>query len=212
MKDGTRINALYFQAENPRGVIFYHHGNAENLERWGGVAEFYVEAGYDVLIYDYRGYGKSDGKRSEEQLFADAGHMYWELRKTWKPEQITFYGRSLGSGVACYLAANHEHKQIILETPFINLNDMANRYFPIMPTKYLMKYKFANNEHLQQVHTPIHIFHGTEDKIVPFESGKSLFESLNGRAYFYKIEGGRHNNLIEFPEFRDQLLKVLGKS
>ena len=202
MMDGAVINALHFKADSSKGIIFYHHGNAGNLDRWGGIAEYFIPFGYDVLIYDYRGYGKSSGLRSEKTLHQDAQHIYEELRKDWTFDQIIIYGRSLGSGLACHLAANNPAQMLILETPFYSLQSMASWRFPVLPTSLLVKYEMLNWKRLQEANLPIHIFHGTDDDIVPYWSGKKLYEAVKDKATLSTIEGAQHNNLIEFKKYR----------
>ena len=138
MDDGAIINALHLKAENPKGIIYYHHGNAGNLDRWGQIAAYFIQFQYDVLIYDYRGYGKSTGTRSEVNLHKDAEHIYKLLLKDWKEDQIILYGRSIGSGIASQLAANHSAKMLILETPFYSLKSIASYRFPFLPTSLLV--------------------------------------------------------------------------
>lgn len=209
MSDGAVINALHFKSDNRKGIIFYHHGNAGNLDRWGVIAEYFVQFGYDVLIYDYRGYGKSTGDRSEKTLHQDAQYIYDQLRKDWSDDQIIIYGRSLGSGMACHLAANNEAKMLILETPFYSLQSMASWRFPFLPTRLLVRYKMLNWKKLQEAEMPIHIFHGTDDGVVPYWSGEKLYQSVQDKASLTTIERAQHNNLIEFEEYREGTRELL---
>ncbi len=210
MEDGASINALHFKSEDPRGIIYYHHGNAGNLARWGEVAEYFVKFGYDVLIYDYRGYGKSTGKRTEATLHRDAQYLYDQLKQQWKEDEIVLYGRSMGSGMACRLAANNAPKLLILESPFYSLKSMAHHRFPFLPTRLLVNYDFLNWQHLQQADLPIHIFHGTDDAVVPLWSGQQLYEAITDRATFTEIAGGGHNDLINFEAYHKGIRKILG--
>lgn len=209
MSDGAVINALHFKADSSKGIIYYHHGNAGNLDRWGGIAEYFIQFGYEVLIYDYRGYGKSNGTRSEKTLHQDAQHIYDELKKDWGDEQIILYGRSLGSGMACHVASSNNAKMLILETPFYSLQSMASWRFPFLPTKILVKYDMLNWKRLRESNLPIHIFHGTDDGVVPHWSGKKLYESVKEKATLTTIEGAQHNNLIEFEGFREGVNELL---
>ena len=112
-EDGAVINALHFKKENPKGIILYFHGNAGNLARWGKITEFFVEKDYDVLVMDYRTYGKSTGKLSEQALYSDAQMCYNYVLKQYEESEIIVYGRSLGTGMATYLASNNNPKQLI---------------------------------------------------------------------------------------------------
>lgn len=119
------INAIHFKAENPKGVILYFHGNAGDLSRWGKITEKFVDLQYDIFVIDYRTYGKSKGKLSEEALYNDAQFCYDYLLKQYSENEITLYGRSLGTGIASYLAAKNKPSRLILETPYYSILDVA---------------------------------------------------------------------------------------
>jgi fermentation-respiration switch protein FrsA (DUF1100 family) len=208
--DGAVLNGLHFKNEVPKGVILYFHGNAGDLSRWGEIALYFVEKQYDVVIMDYRTYGKSTGKLSPDVLFSDAQLFYDYTLEHYKENEVTLYGRSLGTGIATQLASKNTPKQLILETPFYSLLDVAQSMFPILPVSLFLKYKLPSFEFIQQVSCPISIFHGTSDSVVPYESGKKLYETLlDANKSFFKIEDGDHNNLISFPEYHEGIKKVL---
>ena len=207
---GTMINAIHFKVENPKGVILYFHGNAGDLSRWGKIAEYFVQKNYDVLISDYRTYGKSKGKLSEKAFYIDAQYCYDYLLKQYSEDNITLYGRSLGTGIASYLASQNNPGQLVLETPYYNIADIAKHRFPIFPVEKLLKYKFPTHQYLQSVECPITIIHGTEDAVVPYSSGKKLLGSATDhKITFVTIEGGRHNNLVEFNDYHMAITKIL---
>ncbi|MBA6154062.1 alpha/beta hydrolase [Gelidibacter gilvus] len=204
------INALHFKTENPKGVILYFHGNAGDLSQWGTIAEYFVNMNYNVFIMDYRTYGKSTGKLSEAALYKDAQYCYDYLKQSYSDSDISLYGRSLGTGIAAYLASKNKPKQLILETPYYSMTDVAKSRFPFLPIEKLLQYKFPTNEFITLVECPIVIFHGTADGVVPFESGHKLFEiAPKQHTTFVKIEGGGHNNLIEFEAYRTGIQNVL---
>lgn len=116
--DGAVINALHFKANDPKGIVLYFHGNAGNLSRWGEITGFFVDLDYDVFVMDYRTYGKSTGDLSEQVLYDDAQMCYDHVLKHYKASDISIYGRSLGTGMATFLASKNEARQLILETPF----------------------------------------------------------------------------------------------
>ncbi len=208
--ENTVINALHFKAENPKGVILYFHGNAGDLSRWGTVAEYFVEKDYDVLIMDYRTYGKSTGKLSEDALYHDAQFCYDYLKDRYAESEITIYGRSLGTGIATYLASKHQPKRLILETPYYSMVDVAKRRFPIIPVKQLLLYELPSFKFIKNVKCSITMFHGTNDKVIPIESAKKLFRSIpNKNITLNIIEGGSHNNLSNFEAYKKVMDKVL---
>lgn len=204
------INALHFKAENPKGVILYFHGNAGDLSRWGLITEYFVDKHYDVFVMDYRTYGKSTGPLSEAALYQDAQYCYDYLKSRYSENQITLYGRSLGTGMATYVASKNQPKQLILETPYYNLEDLAKHRFPIFPMKYLMRYRLASHEYIAQARCPIAMVHGTEDRVVPFVSGKKLFSvAPRELSTFTIVENGNHNNLIQFDAYHQMIDDLL---
>nr|WP_299344768.1 alpha/beta fold hydrolase [Allomuricauda sp.] len=198
-KDGARLNALHFTVEQPKGLILYFHGNAGDLSRWGMITSDFTQFGYDVIVMDYRGYGKSSGKISEQALFSDAQLFYEYALKRYAEESIIVYGRSLGASVATHLTSQNNPKKLMLETPFYNLADVAKERFPLLPINQLLRYKLESNEYIQNVGAPIRIFHGTADRVVDYESGKRLFEVIpSNNKKMYTIDDGGHNNLASF--------------
>lgn len=202
--DGARLNALHFKKPNSKGVILYFHGNAGDLSRWGEITTYFVRKDFDVIIMDYRTYGKSTGKINEQNLFSDAQLFYDHTREYYAQKDIIIYGRSLGAAIATHVASKNDCRKLILETPFYNLLDVAKERFAFLPVNQLLKYKFATNRHIQQVESPIVVFHGTDDAVVPYESGKKLFDEIKAKnKRFYTAENGGHNDLVEFKEFQD---------
>jgi hypothetical protein len=198
---GVKLNALYFKTANPKGLIFYSHGNAGDLSRWGHIASTLTTYGYDVMVWDYRTYGKSKGKLSEEAIYRDAQYIFDQIKVEVAPNDIVLYGRSLGTGVVSYLAANNSSKSLILETPYYSIPDVAKYRFPYFPVEKLVAYKFPNYQYLTQVSVPVTIIHGTDDKVVPFSSAKKLAE-IDTQLKFIEVSGGGHNNLSDFEAYQ----------
>lgn len=202
MEDGATINALHFKVDSSKGLILYCHGNAGNLARWGEVVLPFQQLGYEVLIFDYRGYGKSTGKRTRKSLLSDADEMYAFARTLQEESKIVLFGRSLGSAFASYLGGKNNPSMIILETPFFNLKDVAEAIAPIYPIGALLHYRFRNDRWLEDASSHIFIFHGTEDEVVPYSSGQKLYNSLpEGIAELITIEGGHHNDLSQYDDY-----------
>lgn len=209
-EEGVIINALHIKAQDPKGVIFYCHGNAGDLQRWGELVEYLIAYNYDVYIFDYRGFGKSDGHISEEAFYKDAVFNYQYLKQFWDEKNIIVYGRSLGTAAATKVASLNNPSQLILETPFYSITDVASSRFPIYPIKSLLKYHLPVNEDIQKVSCPVSIIHGTKDFTVPFSSAQKLFEASNkGKITFTIIEKGGHNNLLDFEEYHKRIAEIL---
>lgn len=208
--ENVSINAIHFKAERPKGVILYFHGNAGDLSRWGNMAEPFVAKNYDVFMMDYRTYGKSMGKLSEQAFYDDAQYCYDYLLKQYTESDIVIYGRSLGTGISTFLASSNKPKQLILETPYYSILDVAKHRFPIFPVSTLLKYQFPSNEFIVDVNCTITIFHGTDDVVVPYTSAEKLkVVAPKNNIMFITIEGGGHNNLIEFEDYRNAINNIL---
>ena len=211
--DGAVINALHFKTDAPKGAIIYFHGNAGNLRGWGEVALDFTRLRYDVFIPDYRGYGKSTGKiQNEAMLLRDAAAAYGYL-KAWYPEdRIVIYGRSIGTGIAVYLARENTPRMVILESPMFNMQDLAKYHYPLMPAKLiaaLLKYPMRTDLWIGDVSCPVYLFHGTVDDIVPHDSSERLVKLIKTENRLITIPGGGHNNLDAFDIYHQELARIL---
>lgn len=209
--DSISINALYFTVPNAKGLVFYLHGNASNIQRYGRFAVDFTQKGYNVLMYDYRGFGKSKGAVSEAAFYADAQWLYDSIRQRYNyaENEVIIYGRSLGTGIATKIAAQNNPRALMLETPFYNIADVARRRVPLIPYERLLRYTFRTDLWIKEVKCPIYIFHGTNDWVVPYESGALLKPFVKDTAHFITIPGGRHNNLRKFAQYHDALQRFL---
>ena len=208
------LNALIFPAKGTasKGVVLYLHGNSDNLVRWGKYAEEFNKRGYDVIMYDYRGFGKSDGRLDEKNLLEDARFVLWDTGRRYPLKNIIIYGRSLGSGVATKLASENLVKMLILETPYYSITDVAWSQLPLFPYKRFSEFDIPTYEWIGKVKCPIHIFHGTDDRIVPYSQSLKLVGVLKKKPndILTTLEGGHHRDLDHFKEYQtvmDRLLK-----
>lgn len=185
------INGLLFKAENSKGLIFYMHGNGGNLKTWGDIAPTYTALGYDIFISDYRGYGKSGGAiESEEQFFDDMRKAYKKLLKNYNEDKVIIIGYSVGTGTATMLAAENNPKKLILKAPYYSLTEVIDSRVPFMP-HFLQKYKFDTYKYLPKVSAPVYIFHGTADRIIPYENSIRL-KNRNKKAELITLKGEGH--------------------
>lgn len=208
VEDGVTLSALHFKAKESKGVVLYFHGNGGNLAGWGGIAEDFLSRKQNLIIMDYRGYGKSTGKiRSEEDLLNDAMYAYEYTKNIYPESQITLYGRSLGSGLAVYLAREKNPKRLILETPYNNFIDVAKYHYPYIPG-FLMKYKLDSENLIGDVRCPIFIFHGTEDTVIPLEYARKLESRIRKDHKFFLIANAGHNDVSETKEYFAELTKI----
>lgn len=207
--EGATLSALLFRTPNPRGVIFYLHGNGGNLQDWGTLAPAFTAHAYDIFFLDYRGYGKSTGSISgEAQLHADVAAAYDYVKQRYPEEQIVLYGRSLGSGLVVALARTAQPRMLILETPYVSIRTLALRQYPFVPP-FLLKYQMRSDLWIKDVRSPIALIHGTADELIPFESSATLATHIAGEHRMFAIEGGGHNNLSNYRQYHAALRELL---
>jgi uncharacterized protein len=214
---GTSLNLVEFRAvdrplDSPaRGVVLYFHGNRHNVEWYGRIAGDFTRRGYECWIWDYPGFGKSTGELSEQKLYDYALALYKLARSRWPPSKIVLYGRSMGTGIAAELADVRDCRRLILESPFYSLESLGYHYLPVYPWGRMLHFHFPIYSHLPQVTAPITIFHGTSDWTVPYGNAFRLKALLKVGDEFISIEGAGHNDLHEFPLFREKLDSVLAR-
>lgn len=214
--DGAMLNALLFQTELPcKGLVIYFHGNADNLQRWGNYHSDFTSRGYDILMPDFRGFGKSTGQPDELKFYQDAQLIYnwvFENFEKYKKREVVIYGRSLGCAVASNLATKVEVQKVILETPFKNIYNLMKTNGRVLFLPFDFKYNFSNDEHLAKIQKPIYIFVGTKDLVVPNKSTEQLKSLLKPSDQYIEIEGGGHKNLSTFKKYQQALDSILNQN
>ncbi len=208
-EDGGRINAIHFKVPNSRGVIYYMKGNSRSIKGWGKFAKDFVSNGYDFFMMDYRGFGKSRGKRTQEKLFDDAQYLYKWLNERYPEDKIVIFGRSLGSGIAARIASWNNPRLLILDSPYFSFYHNVKRYLFFMPLKWLIRYDLRTDQYLKTCTSMIHIIHGTKDYLIPFRQSENLKALYSDKIILHPVEGAHHNNLPDFPEFFELLYDIL---
>lgn len=209
MEDGGYINAVHFKVPNSRGVIYYLKGNSRSIKGWGKFAKDFVSNGYDFFMIDYRGFGKSKGKRTEAILYNDAQTLYKWLSQQYAEEDIVIYGRSMGSGIAARIASWNKPKMLILDAPYYSFFHQIKRYGFILPLRQLLRYQIRTDRFFKKIESPIFLIHGTKDRLIPFEHSVQLQKIQPQLAQLLPIEGGGHNNLPDYPEYHQYLYDIL---
>lgn len=209
MEDGGRINAIFFKVPNSRGVVFYLKGNSKSIKGWGKFAKDFLSNGYDFFMMDYRGFGKSRGKRTQTKLYKDAQHLYEWLAQSYPEQKIVLYGRSWGSGIAARIASWNNPGLLILDSPYFSFYYNVNRYLFFIPLRWLLKYDIRTDQYLKDVKCPVHIIHGTKDRLISFEQSQKLKALYPEKIALHEIAGARHNNLPDFSEFFEILYDIL---
>jgi uncharacterized protein len=205
------INMIKFFPKDSvrRGVVLYFHGNKENIGRYAKFADAFTRHGYEVWMEDYPGFGKSTGERTEKKLYEQALQIQKMAAGKYGKDSIILYGKSFGTGIASYVAAETNCKKLILETPYYSIPSLFSCYAPIYPTTAMSTYKIPTYKFLQDVKCPVSIFHGTNDGVIPYRCAKKLKAVLKPGDEFITIKKGTHQNLAEFELYRNKLDSLL---
>lgn len=209
-RDGAVINGIrFFPKGESRGVVLYLKGNSKSIKGWGKFAVDFTRLGYNVLMVDYRGFGKSTGRRSQKAIKRDLQLVYNKIKEVTSEDKIVLYGRSLGSGFAAKLASINNPRMLILDAPYYSLTKVTSRYMPFMPLSLLIKYPLPTYKWLKYVQCPIHIIHGTHDKLIPFKSSVKLSQVNPKLTKLHSVIGGGHKNLNNFESYHMMLEEIM---
>jgi fermentation-respiration switch protein FrsA (DUF1100 family) len=193
--NNQQIAAFYLPPQSESDfVILFSHGNAEDIGHNIEFARDCRQQGFGILLYDYRGYGLSDGRPSEQNAYQDinAAYQYLVTNAKIAPSRIIAHGRSVGSGPSTWLAATHPIGGLVLESPFVSVYRVVTRW-PMIPFD-----KFNNLARIKQVHCPLLVIHGKEDCTVPFWHGQKLFDAANDPKMNCWVENASHNDLLYY--------------
>lgn len=206
--DGISLHGWYVYAPDARGTVLFLHGNAGNIShRLDSIAVFH-ELGLDTFIIDYRGYGQSQGKPSEEGTYRDA-EAAWEYLVTQRgmdPARVIVFGRSIGGGVAAWLAARRKPAALIVESSFTSAADMAAHLYPFLPARLMSRLRYPVADYVASAECAVLIVHSRDDEIIPFKMGKALYEAAPVPKAFVELRGD-HN--YGFLLSRDRYLRGL---
>lgn len=208
-RDGATINGLRFKVKDPKGIVFYLKGNSKSIKGWGKFAVDFTRHGYDVLMIDYRGFGKSTGSRTQKAIKRDLQVVYNKIKENVDEKYVILYGRSLGSGFATKLASMNNPRLLILDAPYYSLSKVAKRYMPFMPLSILIKFPMPTYKWLKYVQCPIHIVHGTDDKLIPYNTSVKLSKIKPKQTTLHTIIGGGHKNLNTFESYHKILSDII---
>ena len=216
--DGVKINGLYARAKGAEFTLLWCHGNAGNIsDRLDMLEQLVQQVGVDVFIFDYRGYGKSEGKPSEDGLYKDVDATYDFLRKQKNipANKIVIFGKSLGGAVAINLASRikGECAGLIVQSSFTSAGDMAYRVIPLFPSYLLMRNKFDSASRVGDIPMPKLFIHSPDDEVVPYKLGKELFELASEPKRFYEVKGAGHNNayIVGGKQYFDEIKSFLDR-
>ena len=196
--DGVKLSGWFIPCDRARGVILFCHGNAGNISHRLESIQIFHQLGLDVFIFDYRGYGQSEGKPTEHGTYedAEAAWRYLIEERQVIPSQVIIFGRSIGGTVASRLARNHTPRVLILESTFTSLRDVAATLYPYLPVGRFLRFEYTTAEYLSRVGCPVLIVHSRDDEIMPFNHGRQLFEVAREPKRFLEITGTHNEGFI----------------
>lgn len=207
-EDGKILAGWFIPAEEPKGVLLFCHGNAGNISHRLDSIILFHQLGLSTFIFDYRGYGRSQGKITETGTYADAeaAWRYLVRMKEVPPSEIIIFGRSLGGAVASMIARNHKPKGLILESTFTSIPDIAADIYPFLPVRILTRFIYSTIENIKDVKCPVLIVHSRDDDIIPFKHGRLIFDAAPDPKEFLEINGSHNEGfLITGPRYRNGL-------
>jgi fermentation-respiration switch protein FrsA (DUF1100 family) len=208
--DGEKLSVWWVPAPSPRGAVLLLHGNAGNISQRIDYALMFRRLGYSTLLVDYRGYGRSTGKPSEDGTYRDADAAWRWLTQTRSiPEKnIVIFGESLGGGVASWLAARHSPGALVLASTFTSAVDLGAEFYGFLPVRLISRFKYSTLERLKAVHSPVLVLHSPGDDIIPYAHGRKLYEAANEPKAFVELSGGHNSG---FVYMRPEWVKALGE-
>jgi len=207
--DGLRLSGWYIPAQNSELTILLCHGNAGNMMHHLEIINAIYNLGISCLIFDYRGYGDSEGRPSEKGTYLDAEAAYKWLTDVKKvlPDEIIIFGRSLGGSIAAHLASKVRAKALVLESAFTSYVDIGRKFYPYMPVRWFARFSYRTIDFIKNIHCPVLLIYSKDDEIIPFEFGLRLYEAANEPKEFIEISGSHNGSFIESNKTYEQAWK-----
>ncbi|MDH5181509.1 MAG: alpha/beta hydrolase [Gammaproteobacteria bacterium] len=196
--DGVRLHAWYVPNRQAKYTLLFSHGNAGNISHRLDSIKIFHELGLSVLIYDYRGYGQSEGKLSEAGTYHDvrAGWHYLVNTLHLSPDQIVLFGRSLGGAMASKLATEVKPCGLILESAFASVPDLAAMLYPFLPTRLLARFQYNNVDHIKHNKAPLLVIHSKGDEMIPWQQGRAIYAAAVSPKSWLDIHGGHNDGFM----------------
>ncbi len=212
--EATRLHGWFFGEPDAEHAVLYCHGNGNDISDLPELARLLRDRlDAAVLVWDYRGYGKSEGTPNEAGVIADglAAQRWLAERTGRKPSDIVVIGRSLGGGVATAIAAEQGAALLVLQSTFTSLPEAAGTHYPWLPVRWVMKNRFDSLARIKRYEGPVLVSHGTNDEVVPFEQGMRLYDAACGRKRFVELPNGMHRHSQPMAYY-DDILAMLADS
>ena len=196
--DEVGLVGWFVPAEQSRGVVLFCHGNAGNISHRLESIQAFNRLGLDTFIFDYRGYGRSEGRTTERGTYrdAEAAWRYLVEGRQVDPSQMVIFGRSLGGTIAAWLVQERPPKALILESTFTSVPDMAAQLYPYLPVRLMSRFNYSAIDYVRRVDCPVLIVHSRDDEMIPFSHGQKLFDAANEPKQFLEIRGTHNEGFI----------------
>lgn len=211
---GGEVHGLHFRAPNSKGIVLFFHGRGKNIDFWSKRSNFFLSHHLDVMLIDYRGFGKSSPGFKEEWFLEDAIIAYDYVKQHYSENQIIVYGHSLGTAMATWAAAHNNPNKLILEAPFYSMLAAVIHTKPFIPEwvlRMILKYPLRTHTWIEKVRSPIYIFHGKADTIVPFAQGQLLFhhaKKTNAQVEFIPLDAWGHTNFDQHDQYQRKIKEI----
>jgi fermentation-respiration switch protein FrsA (DUF1100 family) len=196
--DGVRLHGWFIPSDPARGVLLFCHGNAGNISYRLDSVSIFHRLGLSIFIFDYRGYGRSEGEPTEEGTYSDAegAWEYLTKEKRTPPQSIVLFGRSLGGSIAARTAKNRPAGALILESAFSSFKEAAEDVYPWLPVRLLARYDYDTAASVAHIRCPVLIIHSRDDELIPFRHGQRLFSAAKDPKSFLEISGGHNDGFL----------------
>jgi fermentation-respiration switch protein FrsA (DUF1100 family) len=196
--DNERLHGWYIPAVDSRGVLLFFHGNAGNISHRLDSIKIFHELDLDILIIDYRGYGQSTGKPTEQGTYLDARAAWDYLINTRRipADRIIIFGRSLGGAVGAWLGVQHTPAAVIIESSFSSGVDMARRLYPFLPVRLITRLQYPVADYAARLDCPVLVVHSRHDEIIPFTMGQAIYAAVKQQKKFLELRGDHNNGFL----------------
>ncbi len=209
--DGVSLNGVLFQLTDPKGLVLYYHNHSGNLKHCGNAVYRFNQLNYDVLVMDYRGFGKSEGTYNELKMYEDAELWYNHAKLLYGEKNTVLFGRGLGASFAGYVAARNNPKYLLLESAMYSLYFASHYHYRFLPKKWILKYKFDLADNLKDVACKTYIFHGMKDDLIHYSNAEKLNDISKEKSELILIPEGNHYNLGNNTTFLHKIEEIFSQ-
>lgn len=207
-RDGVSLNGVWFKLNNPKGIVLYFHNHSGNIKHCSNSVFIFNELNYDVLVMDFRGFGKSGGSFNEEMMYEDAQLWYNYVKQYYDEDQIVLYGRGLGATFATYVASKNNPGFLCLEMPMYDLLYTSKFHYPFLPLKFILKYKLSTAQYFVEVNCKKYLFHGKQDELIPYTNSEKLYNLSKENSELYILPEVNHYNMGSNATYLSKLEEI----